>query len=433
MIMRRYIYFIIFFFGISNAWSQGSLLKISLEVNDEDGILYEQNTVQASLTIVNTSERNIDFVTKWIILTDDWKPLKVLTLSHTINPSQILQTYCPLFRYPGPGFYRIKAIVTSPSFHDSVYEQVIGIDPEKINEPLDKKEDFDSFWNKTLDELSKVDLEYKISPIKRAGKTKTNLFRVEMKSYQGTTVRGWLEVPKKKGIYPALLRVPGYQENMEPIDVADDMIVFSFNTRDHGESDDSEGGRNWDMWVRGLDSKEHYYYKGLFMDCIRALDYLSAREDVDTNRIAIWGGSQGGGLSFSTAALDNRVALCIADIPYMCDYPNYFEITHWKEIDNWFEKHPNATWETVLNTLSYYDTKNFADRIKCPVWMGVGLQDDICPPSTSFVTYNNVRTDKNYVVYKNERHWQPVEHYEHRFEQLRQFFKMKDETSNLEQ
>jgi cephalosporin-C deacetylase len=250
-----------------------------------------------------------------------------------------------------------------------------------------------------------------------------------MLSYQRTTVRGWLEVPKKKGIYPTLIRVPGYQENMKPIDAADDIIVFSFNTRDHGESDDSEDGRNEDMWVRGLDSKDAYYYKGLFLDCIRALYYLSTRKDVDTSRIAIWGASQGGGLSFSTAALDSRVALCIADIPYMCDYPNYFEITYWKEVCTWFDTHPNATWETLLNTLSYYDTKNFADKINCPVWMGIGLQDDVCPPSTSFVTYNKVHSDKNYIVYKNERHGQPLEHFEKRFKQLRLFFKMNDSNS----
>ncbi|NQU87052.1 MAG: acetylxylan esterase [Mariniphaga sp.] len=425
--MKHYLYFYIFFIIISTGCSQDSSLKISLEVDDEDGILHEKNTIQAFLTIENTTERKIDFVTKWIILTDDWKQLKTLTLSHTVNPGQNLRTYCPLFRFPSHGFYRIRAEVTSSTSHDSVYEQVIGIDPEKINEPQDKKEDFYSFWDKALDELSKVDPEYKISPIKREDETNTKLFRVEMISYQGTTVSGWLEVPKKKGVYPALLRIPGYQENMEPIDVVNDMIVFSFNTRDHGESDDSEGGRNWDMWVRGLDSKDDYYYKGLFLDCIRALDFLTTQENVDTARIAIWGGSQGGGLSFSTAALDSRVALCITDIPYMCDYPNYFEITYWKEVSAWFDAHPNTTWETLLNTLSYYDTKNFADKINCPVWMGIGLQDDVCPPSTSFVTFNKVQSDKNYIVYKNERHRQPEEHYELRFKQLRQFFGMNDE------
>lgn len=420
--MKHYVYFILFLYTIATAWSQDPLLKISLDINDADGIYHEENTTQAFLTIENTTEREIDFGTKWTILTDDWKPLKTVTLSQTVHPNQNLRTDCPLFRFPNHGFYRIRAEVSVASSPSTIYERVIGINPEKINEPVDKKEDFDSFWDKALHELSKVTPEYKITPIQRESKTHTKLFKVEMKSYQGKTVRGWLEVPKKKGVYPALLRVPGYQENMKPIDAGNDMIVFSFNTRDHGESDDSEGGRSWDMWVRGLDAKDNYYYKGLFLDCIRAIDFLTTRKDVDSNRIAIWGGSQGGGLSFSTAALDPRIALCIADIPYMCEYPKYFEITYWQEVSTWFEAHPDHTWETVLNTLSYYDTKNFADKITCPVWMGIGLQDDICPPSTSFVTYNKLLSEKNYIVYKNERHNQPAEHYEKRFKQLRQFF-----------
>lgn len=165
--MKHYLYFSIFFIIISTGWSQDSSLKIRLEVDDENGIFLEQNTIQAFLNVENTTERKIDFVTKWIILTDDWKQLKTLTISHSANPSQNFRAYCPLFRFPSHGFYRIRAEVTSSNSHDSTYDSVIGIDPEKINRPQDKKEDFYSFWEKALDELSTVDPQYKTSPIKR--------------------------------------------------------------------------------------------------------------------------------------------------------------------------------------------------------------------------------------------------------------------------
>jgi len=78
-----------------------------------------------------------------------------------------------------------------------------------------------------------------------------------------------------------------------------------------------------------------------------------------------------------------------------------------------------------LNTLAYYDTKNLAHKIKCPVWMGIGLQDDVCPPATSFVTYNYIESEKSYVVYKNDYHSQPDEHYENRMKELRAYLKNK--------
>lgn len=57
--------------------------------------------------------------------------------------------------------------------------------------------------------------------------------------------------------------------------------------------------------------------------------------DVDQNRIAIWGGSQGGGFAFATAALDSRVDMCVADIPFLCDWHNYFKLTKWPEMNEW--------------------------------------------------------------------------------------------------
>lgn len=59
--------------------------------------------------------------------------------------------------------------------------------------------------------------------------------------------------------------------------------------------------------------------------------------DVDQNRIAIWGGSQGGGFAFATAALDSRVDMCVADIPFLCDWHNYFKLTKWPEMNEWIE------------------------------------------------------------------------------------------------
>lgn len=135
-------------------------------------------------------------------------------------------------------------------------------------------------------------------------------------------------------------------------------------------------------------------------------------------------GSKGGGLSFAAAALDQRIDLCIADIPFLCDWKKYFEVTHWNELDDWFAQHPDANWTSVLNTLVYYDTKNLALNISCPVIMGISLQDDVCPPVTSFVTYHYIRSKKEFTIYKKEGHHQPETHYQDRFLKLSKIFRM---------
>lgn len=398
-------------------------VHISIDAQDDDGVFYGNQEVQCFINIKNIENSEKDIEIEWNIATDDWKPLIRQSLRLKIKGNDQTKAYCPWYDFSETGFFRITAKLTSEGNDIGRVSMVIGIEPEALLSPLNAPKDFMYFWENSIEELSALVPEYKLKPIKREGKKKTNLYEVEMQSFGGLTVRGWLEVPKKKGKYPTLLRVPGYTENLKPLDKYDDMIIFSFNTRDHGESDNS-GKRSYDMWVRGMESKEGYYYRGIFLDCIRALDYLESRDDVDMEKLAIWGGSQGGGLSFAIAALDHRVKLCVADIPYMCDYPRYFAITHWDEIDHWFAKDPSHTWELMYNTLSYYDTKYLAKKITCPVLMGIGLQDDTCPPSTSFMTYNLIESDKSYDIYKTEKHSQPVSHYENRFIQIRKIFNM---------
>jgi cephalosporin-C deacetylase-like acetyl esterase len=286
------------------------------------------------------------------------------------------------------------------------------------------KNDFDEFWRQNFQNLRSVNSNYQLEKIESSDSLNIDLFSVSIKSYNNVVVRGYLEMPKKKGKYPALFRVPGYTEALEPLNLYDDMIVFSLNVRNHGISDD-EYQRAYDMWVQNINDKDKFFYKGVFLDCIAGLDFVCSLEQVDQDRIAVWGASQGGGLSMFVASMDQRIDLCISDIPFLTDWQRYFEISHWEELDKWMGDNANVKWSEILDVLSYYDTKNMVDRIECPVWMGIGLQDDVCPPATSFASFNRINTEKSYVIYPNEYHWQPQEHYDMRFKQLRAYFKLK--------
>ncbi len=76
----------------------------------------------------------------------------------------------------------------------------------------------------------------------------------------------------------------------------------------------------------------------------------------------------------------------------------------------------------MLRTLSYYDTMNMADRITCPVFMGIGLQDRVCPPSTSFASFNRIRSQKAYRVYPDAGHRLDQQHWESGYQRLREHF-----------
>ena len=49
---------------------------------------------------------------------------------------------------------------------------------------------------------------------------------------------------------------------------------------------------------------------------------------------------------------------------------------------------------TKYKLLSYFDTKNLATLVTCPVISAIGLQDPVCPPHTNFAPYNNFKSEE---------------------------------------
>jgi len=52
-------------------------------------------------------------------------------------------------------------------------------------------------------------------------------------------------------------------------------------------------------------------------DLRHAITYVTGREDVDPDRVGIWGSSHGGGLVLSVAAVDRRVRAVVAQVPFV--------------------------------------------------------------------------------------------------------------------
>ena len=123
-------------------------------------------------------------------------------------------------------------------------------------------------------------------------KGQPNTYEVSMKSFGNVTVRGWLEIPpplEKASDCPVVIRFPGYGNQMKPTRKSYPWVVFSFNPRAHGNSQDEIKGKPVDYWLRGLDRKEDYFYRGAFLDCVRALDYVASLKNIDPDRIAVIG------------------------------------------------------------------------------------------------------------------------------------------------
>lgn len=97
------------------------------------------------------------------------------------------------------------------------------------------------------------------------------------------------------------------------------------------------------------------------------------------------------------ASLDSRIAAAAPAVPFLGDFPHYAQIVNWPMGEILAEaKRLEIPEEELYRTLSYFDVKNFTDRIKCPIYMSFGLQDPTCPPHTEFAEYNQVKSSKQY-------------------------------------
>ncbi len=311
------------------------------------------------------------------------------------------------------GIYHLFFTFISDKGYKLRYQKGLAVNPTQLISKATLPDDFDEFWATAKSDLAKITPNYAIIPQENWSKGTKNVYLVEMQSLDNVKIRGWYVVPKTKNNLPALLKVQGYGTVMSPDTSVADMAVFSLNIRGHGNSKDDVNPGFPGFLQSGLESKEKYIYRGAYMDCVRAIDFMVSQQEVNANRIVVEGGSQGGALSFATAALDERVKLCFPDVPFLSDFPTYFHLADWPSNEFIaFQKNTNRPWKDIYQVLNYFDIKNLATKIKCPVAMSVGLFDNICPPQINFAAFNNLAVkDKTYRLYPESYHSLPNAHY----------------------
>ena len=398
-------------------------VSVDIDHGHADGIYPAGSLMDLSAMIRNTAFETLKGTVRFQVGSDTWLAEQREIFADISKPAQLsagkshLETLT--FKPPAAGFYQVTCtFIRDGDETDISQSRMRGYAPEKMDRPTDSPKDIRTFWDKSIGDLATVAPQYKIEPSPEWSTDQTDCYLVEMRSLGNVRIRGWYEVPKSPGPHPVLLRVPGYTQGMQPAQSIPDMAVLSLNIRGHGNSTDDEPGFYWggeadDYLLRGLDDPQKFFYRGAIMDCLRGVDFVSSRPEVDTKRIGITGGSQGGMLSFAAAALDKRIALSAPDIPFVVDSMKGFKMTVWPGIIiwRWHARDPkHNTWELAGATFSYVDPKNLAEWVECPVLMGVGLQDNVAPAPTAFAAYNQLRNSKDYRVYPEAGHGTPPEH-----------------------
>lgn len=309
-----------------------------------------------------------------------------------------------------PGFYAaVLSLVNEDGSKVEIDRTNLGFNPEQIVSDQDKQPDFDTFWEQTLAELAAVAPDYKFTLLEDHSNDVRKSYRVDMKSFGGEQVSGLLLLPTAEGKYPAVISYMGYGSDVWYADPSSNPDRIEFMLCIRNQAFNRVPGEKDDWCTRGLGDEYAYYYRGAFADAVRAIDFVCSLPQTDTERVVAYGESQGGALTLVAASLDHRLKAIAPSAPFLNDYKDYFVLADWP--GNWYiqaAKERGISDEDLYRCLSYFDVKNFTDRIQCPVLMAIGLQDTVCPPHTNFAGYNQIKTEKSWICYPAAGHnvWQ---------------------------
>jgi len=326
----------------------------------------------------------------------------------------------PLGTMRQPGFRdcRMTAVVDGRIYRHHIK---VGFSPERIVPYTQLPDDFADFWEENKAEAARFPLTYTRTPAPEYSTQNVDCYLIKLQlNKSGQAVYGYLFYPKgaQAGSCPVVLCPPGagIKTIKEPLrhKYYPEAGMIRFEMEIHGlnptlsaetfkEISNAFNGRENGYLANGLDNRDRYYMKRVYLACVRAIDLLTSLPEWDGRNVIVQGGSQGGALAIVTAGLDERVTACVANHPALADmagykagraggYPHFFRVAGMDTPEN-------------LRTMAYYDVVNFARFVKADCYLTWGYNDDTCPPTTSQAVYNVLDCPKEALITPINEHW----------------------------
>ncbi|MCX7824771.1 MAG: acetylxylan esterase [Verrucomicrobiae bacterium] len=365
---------------------------------DRPGAIYQRGeTVAFTIKLLHDQQPVSDVEIAWMISKDGVPP----TTSGRVKLAGGAATVTG--QLDEPGFLLCRAQFTGPNKLSRVALGGAAVDPLQIKPSLPAPDDFDAFWTAQKKKLAAVPVNPCLTPVKSPLEG-VDCFDLQADSI-GAPVSGYLARPggaKPKSL-PIILLVHGAGARSSSLGAAAGWAKQGFLALDinaHGIPNGKpeefytslRDGELKDYRLRGRESRDTIYFRGMFLRLVRALDFLTAQPEWDGRAVVVHGSSQGGYQSLVAAGLDPRVTFFAAGVPAGCDHTGCVvgRVNGWPKFIATGEKPaPN-----VVEAVRYYDAVNFAARTKAAGIITVGFIDTTCPPTGVYAAYNALRGRK---------------------------------------
>lgn len=318
-----------------------------------------------------------------------------------------------------PGFYRctVTAKVDGKEYKGLA---TAAYSPLQIKAVTTPPEDFEQYWKNAIAKAREVPLESTWELLPNRCTDKVNVYQVSFQNIRwNSRTYGILCIPKKEGKYPALLRVPGagvraYYGDLTTAEKGAITLEIGVHgipvTQPDSYYNNLAQGALWGYWEYNMNDRDAFYYNRVYLESIRAVDFICNLPQFNGQELGVTGSSQGGALSVSTAALDKRVTFFAAIHPALCDHAAFLK----GEAGGWpcyfyNKKNPDPS---AVETVRYYDTANFSRLITVPSWFSWGYNDEVCAPTSMYAAYNQIHASKELHPYLETGHYWYQEQYD---------------------
>ncbi len=363
-------------------------------------------------------------------------PLKGTKVYYKVGPEMLLpegrdsvvfnngEAIIPMGTMAEPGFLACKyefVAADGKKYSDLVK---LAFSPEDIQPYTTMPKDFDQFWQQALKDARKVSLEPQYFDVPDATNDKFVTRLVRLHVGKNKWMQGYLTMPRASNHspltskFPVVLCPPGAgSTKIFPSDYfpQEGCIYLKIEIHDNDQrlpDDEYNAMRHKkcdDYMRRGMESKDTYYYKDVYVGCARAVDFLCSLPEWDGRNVVVTGGSQGGALTIVTAVLNDKVTACAPFYPALCDLTGFLHhrAGGWPKFFSGYYKDGqiDISQRQAVETLQYFDVVNFARRLRVPTFMSWGYSDDTCSPTSVWAAWNVITAPKQYDITPSSGHW----------------------------
>ena len=310
------------------------------------------------------------------------------------------------------GIYTIYFNVTTNAGNSQNHFSFI-VDPDNAAIKSYRPADFSTFWDEAKKNHAAINPYFQVKKRSDLSTSHADVFTVEFQSLDNITIRGYLTIPNKKGLFPVMCMFPDYVTEMKP-EFISNTAVLSVNVRGIGTSRDKIKADFAQYMNVDANNKKKFIYRGVYMDCYRSIDFLMKNGSglgIDTTKILLKGVGQGAGLCAVTAVLIPNIKGIIMERPLFLDIRDMIANAENTKPANWpasammeylSGKITAISKEMYLKNWDYFDPVNFAPYIGCPILYGFAYRSKMTPSICHLSFLAQLRVESKDIITCNE-------------------------------